>query len=166
MSRARDKAATQAPSGPLALDGKGLRAHVGRHLGHSRWHQITQEQIDSFADATGDHQWIHVDAERAKAGPFGRTVAHGYLTLSLAPLLLQDVLTVEAVVVVNYGLNRVRFPSPVPAEARVRLGAELLAVEEVAGGAQATLGLTFEMQEQSKPACVAEIIFRFYDEAP
>src|SRR5436853_4248465 len=113
---------------------EGFKAMAGQELGESDWHQVTQDQIDKFADATGDHQWIHVDAERAKAGPFGTTIAHGYLTLSLAPIFIFQVLQVEGVrMVVNYGLNKVRFPSPVPSGSRVRFGAELSAVEPVKG---------------------------------
>jgi len=138
---------------------------AGKHLGYSGWREITQQQVNLFADATGDHQWIHVDVERAKAGPFGGPIAHGYLTLSLAPaLLLDEILQVDGVAqVVNYGLNKVRFPAPVPVGSRVRLGAECAAVEEVRGGGyQLTLALTFEREGEAKPVCVAEILFRFY----
>jgi acyl dehydratase len=138
---------------------------AGKHLGHSGWHEITQEQVNLFADATADHQWIHVDVERAKAGPFGGPIAHGYLTLSLAPaLLLDEILHVDGVAqVVNYGLNKVRFPAPVPVGARVRLAAECTGVEEVRGGGyQLTFALTFERSGEAKPVCVAEILFRFY----
>ena len=138
---------------------------AGRELGHSRWHEIAQEQINMFADATGDHQWIHVDPERAKAGPFGAPVAHGYLTLSMAPALLDDVLHVDGVAqVVNYGLGKVRFPAPVPVGSRIRLSARCLSVDEVTGGYQLTLGLAFERDGSSKPVCVAEILFRYYTE--
>jgi acyl dehydratase len=141
-----------------------LPGMVGKHLGHSDWHTIDQEQINRFADATGDHQWIHVDVERARSGPFGTTIGHGYLTLSLVPIFVFQLLKVEgAKLVVNYGLNKVRFPAPVPAGSRVRMGAEVAAVEPVAGGLQVTLGATFEIDGQSKPACVAEILFRYYE---
>ena len=140
-----------------------LPGMVGKHLGHSDWHTIDQDQINRFADATGDHQWIHVDVERAKTGPFGTTIGHGYLTLSLAPICIFQILKVEgAKLVVNYGLNKVRFPAPVPSGSRVRMSAEIAAVEEVSGGLQATLGCTFEIEGQPKPACVAEILFRYY----
>ena len=140
-----------------------LKAKSGQHLGWSAWHQVTQEQVNLFADATGDHQWIHVDVERAKAGPFGGPIAHGYLTLSLAVPLLAEVLRVEGVKMgVNYGLNRLRFPSPVPVGSNIRLGASVVEVQEIGGGAQATLALTFEVEGQEKPACVAEAIYRYY----
>jgi len=141
-----------------------LPGMVGKHLGHSDWHTIDQEQINRFADATGDHQWIHLDIERAKQGPFGTTIAHGYLTLSLVPIFVFQILKVEgAKLVVNYGLNKARFPAPVPAGSRVRMGGEIAAVEAVAGGLQVTLSCTFEIEGQPKPACVAEILFRYYE---
>ena len=137
---------------------------MGEHLGYSDWHEITQEQVNKFADATGDHQWIHVDVERAKSGPFGTTIGHGYLTLSLAPIFIFQILKVEgAKLVVNYGLGKVRFPAPVPSGSRVRMGAEIGAVEPVSGGLQVTLNATFEIDGQPKPACVAEILFRYYE---
>ncbi|HVW32684.1 MAG TPA: MaoC family dehydratase, partial [Acidimicrobiia bacterium] len=122
-----------------------LPGMVGKHLGHSDWHTIDQDQINRFADATGDHQWIHVDVERAKSGPFGTTIGHGYLTLSLAPIFIFQILRVDgAKLVVNYGLGKVRFPAPVPAGSNVRMGAEIAAVEAVSGGLQVTLNATFE----------------------
>ena len=146
------------------IDGiDGLKAKVGEHLGYSDYVQITQEQVNQFADATGDHQWIHVDGERAKAGPFGAPIAHGYLTLSLGPALLPQIMEVSGVAMgVNYGANKIRFPSPVPVGAKVRLGAKLLAVEDVTGGAQGTVEMTFEVEGAPKPSCVAEVIFRYY----
>ncbi len=146
------------------IDGiSGLRTKIGQHLGYSEWHQVTQDQVRLFADATGDHQWIHVDVERAKAGPFGAPIAHGYLTLSLTPVLMAQVLTVTGVSMgVNYGANKVRFPSPVPVGSRLRLGAVIDAVEDVTGGAQVTLTATFEVEGSTKPACVAELVFRYY----
>jgi len=124
---------------------------------------VTQERVNQFADATDDHQWIHVDPERAKAGPFGGPIAHGYLTLSLAVPLLAQVLRVDGVRMgINYGLNRVRFPSPVPVGARLRLGAVLKSVEEIEGGAQSTFELTFEVEGKEKPSGVAEAIYRWY----
>ena len=141
-----------------------LPGMVGKHLGHSDWETIDQEQINRFADATGDHQWIHIDLERAKSGPFGTTIGHGYLTLSLVPIFVFQILNVEgAKLVVNYGLNKARFPAPVPSGSRVRMGAEIGAVEPVAGGLQLALNCTFEIEGQAKPACVAEILFRYYE---
>jgi acyl dehydratase len=132
-------------------------AAKGEHLGHSDWHEITQEQVNLFADATGDHQWIHVDIERAKAGPFGGPIAHGFLTLSLLSVLGQDLYRVHGLAMgVNYGLNKVRFPTPVPVGSRVRAGAELVEVTEVKLGTQAVLKFTVEIENQPKPACVAE----------
>jgi acyl dehydratase len=146
------------------IDGlDGLKAAVGEHLGYSPYMTITQEQVNLFADATGDHQWIHVDVEAAKAGPFGGPIAHGYLTLSLGPVLLPQIFSVGGVKMgVNYGCGKVRFPSPVPVGANVRAGAKLAAVEDVAGGAQVTLDVTFEVEGAAKPSCVAEVIFRYY----
>ena len=138
-------------------------AAKGESLGFSEWHKITQEQVNAFADATGDHQWIHVDVERAKSGPFGGPIAHGYLTLSLAPTLLAEILNVTGIgMSINYGLNKLRFPSPVPVGSKVRAGAALASLEDVAGGVQCTLALTFEIEGATKPVCVAEILFRYY----
>jgi acyl dehydratase len=143
-----------------------LRAKAGEHLGYSDWQELTQEQINLFADATGDHQWIHVDVEKAKTGPFGGPIAHGYLTLSFVPALLSGhILQIEGMSMgLNYGCNKVRFPSPLPVGAKFRLGAALQSVEDVAGsGAQAIIGITIEVQGQEKPACVAEVVYRYYD---
>ena len=141
-----------------------LPNRVGEEMGPGRWHQVTQEQIDKFADATGDHQWIHVDPERAKDGPFGTTIAHGYLTMSLAPMLLSEVWRVEGMKMgLNYGINKLRFPSPVPVGSKLRVGATLASVEDVGGGGvQATLALAFEIEGKDKPACVAEVVYRYY----
>jgi acyl dehydratase len=140
-----------------------LAGAVGSHLGYSDWLEITQERINAFADATDDHQWIHVDPERAKAGPFGTTIAHGYLTLSLAVRFVDEIFSVEgARMGVNYGTNKVRFVSPVPVGAKLRAGGTLSAVEEVTGGWQATIDLTFELQGAEKPACVAQVLYRMY----
>jgi acyl dehydratase len=146
------------------LDGlDGLKAAVGEHLGYSDYLEITQERVNTFADATGDHQWIHVDVEKAKAGPFGGPIAHGYLTLSLGPVLIPQVYAVTGVKMgVNYGCGKVRFPSPVPVGSRLRAGVKLLAVDEFPGGAQSTLEVTFEVEGATKPSCVAEVIFRSY----
>ena len=140
-----------------------LKTLQGEHLGYSDWVEISQERVNTFADATGDHQWIHVDPERAKDGPFGTTIAHGYLTLSLAPALLPQILIVGGISMgVNYGCGKVRFPSPVPVGSKVRAGAELVSVEDVAGGAQVTMLVTFEVEGAPKPSCVAEVIYRYY----
>jgi acyl dehydratase len=143
----------------------GLKELVGQHLGYSDYVEITQEQVNTFADATGDHQWIHVDPERAKAeSPFGGPIAHGYLTLSLGPMLAPQIMRVEGIKMgVNYGCNKVRFPSPVPVGSKVRLGAELTQVEDIPGGAQVSMTFTFEVEGAPKPSCVSEIIFRYYE---
>jgi acyl dehydratase len=134
---------------------------VGEHLGHSDWHTITQEQVNTFADATGDHQWIHVDAERAAAGPFGATIAHGYLTVSLIPMLGKEIYRVDNLTMgVNYGLNKVRFPQPVRVGSRLRAAAELAEVTDVPGGKQAVVRWTLEIDGENKPACVAETVAR------
>jgi acyl dehydratase len=141
----------------------GLKQRVGDHLGYSEWHQVTQEQVNTFAEATGDFQWIHVDVERAKQGPFGGPIAHGYLTLSLGPLLIPQIVKVEGITMaVNYGLNKVRFPAPVPVGSKLRLGATLANVEDIAGGVQVTMGMVYELDGGDKPVCVAEIVFRYY----
>lgn len=142
----------------------GLKELVGTHLGYSDWLEITQERVDTFADATGDHQWIHVDPERAaKESPFGGPIAHGYLTLSLGPALMPQILRVNGTRMgVNYGCGKVRFPSPVPVGSNLRLGAALDAVDDLGGGwAQISMTFTFEVEGADKPACVAEIIFRY-----
>jgi acyl dehydratase len=137
---------------------------VGTELGTSDWHEVTQESVNLFADATGDHQWIHVDVERAKKeSPFGGPIAHGYLTLSLLVPLLAQVLTVgDAVMGVNYGLNKLRFPSPVPVGSKVRATASLKEVTEIAGGLQYVLAVTVEREGGDKPVCVAEPVYRVY----
>jgi acyl dehydratase len=141
-----------------------LKAHEGEHLGHSDWHEITQDQVNMFADATGDHQWIHVDPERAKSGPFGGTIGHGYLTISLVPSLFGEVWKVEGMKMgLNYGINKLRFPAPVPVGSKVRMDATLAKVEEVGGGGvQTALAVTIEVEGQEKPACVAEVVYRYY----
>lgn len=136
---------------------------VGQPLGPSAWRDVTQEAVNAFADATGDHQWIHVDPVRAAEGPFGGPIAHGFMTLSLIPVLIGDLLVVEgASLVVNYGLNKVRFPAPVPVGTAVRASGELTAVEEIAGGLQGVMSLTIERDGGTKPVCVAEPVFRYY----
>ncbi|MGH3489813.1 MAG: MaoC family dehydratase [Actinopolymorphaceae bacterium] len=140
-----------------------LRALTGRHVGYSSWHEVTQERVDTFADATGDHQWIHVDTERAASGPFGGTIAHGYLTLSMATTFLPEILETRGFSMgINYGCEKVRFPSPVPVGGRLRCGVVVDAVTDVAGGVQVTMTLTFEVEGQAKPACVATIVVRKY----
>ena len=142
----------------------GLKALAGQDLGHSEWLEVTQERVNMFADATGDHQWIHVDVERAEAGPFGGPIAHGYLTLALVIPLFSELLKVEGTTMgVNYGLEKVRFPSPVRVGAKIRLKAEVVGVEEVAGnGVQLTLDFTVEVDGSPKPACVARPVYRHY----
>jgi acyl dehydratase len=136
---------------------------LGTHLGYSEYLTVTQEQVNLFADATGDHQWIHVDPVKAAAGPFGRTVAHGYLTLSLLPVLLASVIRVEGVSMgVNYGTNKVRFTSPVFVGSEIRAGATLASVEEIKGGAQMALDVIVEMKDAPKPSCVAQVVYRYY----
>lgn len=141
-----------------------LRAAVGSTLGTSDWVTIDQEQINLFADATGDHQWIHVDEERAKAGPFGTTIAHGFLTLSLLPALIKQAYRVDHVTMgVNYGLNKVRFTAPVPVGSKVRGVVELVDASDVAGGAvQLTTKVTVEIEGSERPALVAEWLLRQY----
>ncbi|GII84625.1 MaoC family dehydratase [Sphaerisporangium siamense] len=136
-----------------------LKAAQGEHLGHTPWREVTQRQVDLFADATDDHQWIHVDAERAAAGPFGGTIAHGYLSLALLPSLVRSLYRVEGPkMVVNYGLNKVRFPTPVPVGARIRAGAEIVEVKDTPSGALVGLRVTVEVEGAARPACVAETL--------
>jgi len=136
----------------------------GQELGRSDWFEVTQDRVDTFADATDDHQWIHVDVERAtRESPFGGPIAHGYLTLSLLIPMYSQVLTVsDATMGVNYGLNKVRFPSPVPVGSKIRLSATLKDVEEVAGGLQLTVSAVIEAEGAPKPVCIAEPVFRTY----
>ena len=139
-----------------------LKGLIGQKLGTSEWTTVSQKQIDSFAEATGDHQWIHVDVERAKReSPFKQPIAHGYLTISLAPVLLPQVVRVEGVkMAVNYGLENMRLPAPVPSGSRVRMSAELKDLREMpGGGARATWGLSFEVEGGTKPVCVADAIY-------
>jgi acyl dehydratase len=135
----------------------------GTHLGESGWVTIDQHTVDTFAEATGDHQWIHVDPERAAEGPFGTTIAHGFLTLSLLPRLVAQVYRVEGVrMAVNYGLDKVRFLAPVPVGSRVRVSSEVLAVEQAGGGLRVRLASTVELEGSDKPACVAHTIALLY----
>lgn len=145
------------------LDGPdAVRAHVGRHLGHSEWLTVDQDRVNLFADATGDHQWIHVDVERAKSGPFGAPIAHGYLTLSLSNLFLPQIVEVVGFSTgVNYGVDKVRFPSPVKVGDRVRAGAELAEVTDVTNGLQTKIIITIEIEGSAKPACIIESLSRW-----
>ncbi len=139
-----------------------LASFVGKELGTSSWVDVDQDRINAFADATGDHQWIHVDAERAKDGPFGRTIAHGYLTLSLLIPMWADILKVGDVqTALNYGLNKVRFPSPVPVDSKIRARATLAAFDAIPGGAQLAVDIAVERQDGGKPACVAQLVLRY-----
>ena len=133
-------------------------------LGRSEWRQITQERVNTFADATDDHQWIHTDPERAATGPFGGAIAHGYLTLALLIPLWTELLQVEGVgMKVNYGLNKVRFPAPVRVGARIRAAGAVASVTAVRGGAEVVVDLTVEIEGQRRPACVAQAVYRFYE---
>ena len=140
-----------------------LKTLIGEHLGYSPYVNVTQEQVNQFAEATGDHQWIHVDVERAKSGPFGAPIAHGYLTLSMGPMLYPQVVQITGFSMgVNYGANKIRFMSPVKVGSNLRLGVKLLEVSDIPGGIQSTMEFTFECEGADKPSCVAEIIFRSY----
>jgi acyl dehydratase len=140
-----------------------LRAAAGSDLGTSDWITVDQARIDKFAEATGDFQWIHVDPVKAAKGPFKTTIAHGYLTLSLVPMVIADRMQVRNVsMAVNYGVNKVRFPSPVPVDSRIRGHVRLVAVDDVEGGVQATVQITIEREGGEKPVCVAESVARFY----
>jgi acyl dehydratase len=136
--------------------------NVGDEYGPSSWIEIAQERIDAFAEATGDHQWIHVDPERAAAGPFGTTIAHGYLTLSLLPAASYEVVPRQGGMGINYGLNRVRFPAPVPVGSRVRATFRVDELEQHDWGGQATMTATVEREGGDKPVCVAQVVFRYY----
>jgi acyl dehydratase len=146
----------------LVTDMAGLLATpAGTLLGVTEWQQITQQQVDAFADATGDHQWIHVDVERARSSPFGGTIAHGFLTLSLVAQVSQRLLTVtDQTTGINYGLDRVRFPAPMPVGAWWRGGGELAEITPIAGGAQVKARVTIELRDADRPACVAESLVR------
>jgi len=143
---------------------EGLKALVGKEWGPGEWLEVTQDRVNAFADATDDHQWIHVDVERAKSGPFKGTIAHGFLTLSLVLRLRRGLgPQIEGVkMAINYGLNRVRFPAPVPVGSRIRARTKSLSVDEVPGGAQLVDQITVEVEGQEKPACVAELVTRLY----
>lgn len=148
---------------PIIVSTAGLAAYVGRQLAGEQWLQIDQERIDRFADVTGDHQWIHVDPERAAQTPFGGTIAHGLFTLSLGPKLGYETMDVQGFAFgLNYGYGKVRFPAPVPVGKRVRMRATLSGVEDVPGGIQITVTQTFELEGGEKPVCVAESLARLY----
>jgi acyl dehydratase len=140
-----------------------LRGAAGEELGVSDWMTIEQKRIDAFADATGDHQWIHVDPQRAADGPFGTTIAHGFLTLSLMPHLVSQIYRVDgAAMGINYGMNKVRFPAPVPVDAKVRASAELAEVTDVENGLQLVLRVALQLEDSDKPGCVADWVTRVY----
>jgi acyl dehydratase len=165
---ATETATETGPAGPVVLHGiDGLRERAGQDLGASAWRTVRQEDIDTFATLTGDQQWIHVDPERARTGPFGTTVQHGFLTLGLATGLLWQVCTVDGFgVVLNYGLNKVRFPAPLRVGSRIRMHVQLAEVRELDGpagkGAEAVYRLTYEVEGEPKPCCVADLVFRYY----
>ena len=141
-----------------------VKAAQGRDEYVSEWLEIDQSRVNRFADATDDHQWIHVDPEAAKAGPFGGPIAHGYLTLSLGPVLLQKILAIPGMTYgINYGANKVRFPSPVPVGAELRMGVTVAGAEEVGGGMQVVFDLVFELKDAPKPACVAQVVYRYFN---
>ena len=143
---------------------KDLLSNVGAQLGQTDWFEITQERINQFAEATGDYQWIHIDEEQAKQGPFGATIAHGYLTLSLTNMFLPGIISVENISMgINYGVNKVRFPAPVPSGSKVRFSAMLQDVTEIPGGVQAVIVITVEVEGSEKPACVVESVTRYLD---
>jgi acyl dehydratase len=152
-------------SQPLVLTGFAeLAARAGQQLGVSDWVPVEQDKVDTFASLTGDEQWIHVDPERARSGPFGTTVQHGFLTLSMATGLLWSVVRVDGfTVILNYGLNRVRFPAPLRVGARTRMQVQLAEVKELDRGAEAVYHLTYEVEGEPKPCCVADLVFRYYN---
>ena len=144
-----------------------LASSCGQSLGTSAWRAITQDDVDTFARLTGDCQWIHVDAERAATGPFGTTIAHGYFTLALSTVILDELVEVTgAALVLNYGSNRVRYPAPVPIGSRLRAAVDVAEVDAIPGGVQAVYRLTYELDGAPKPACVADIVYRYYTSHP
>jgi acyl dehydratase len=148
----------------LTINGiEDLKGRVGQELGVSDWHEVSQAEIDAFAEATDDHQFIHVDPERAKQTPFGSTIAHGLYTLSLGPKFSYEMFSVDNVAFgINYGYEKIRFPAPVPVDSKVRMRAELLSVDDIPGGAQFKVKQTYEIEGAEKPACVAEAVARVY----
>ena len=155
---------SQTASAPgLVTDMAGLRDSAGTHLGHTGWREMTQQRVNEFADVTEDHNFIHVDPERAKASPFGGTIAHGYLSLSLlAPVTQQLLQVTDAATSVNYGLDKLRFPAPLPVGAQWRGSAEIIEVTEVKGGLQVRVVASIEVKDAARPALVAECLFRHY----
>jgi len=155
---------TSTNGGGLVTDMAGMRDSAGSHLGYTDWQEMTQERVNEFADATDDHQFIHVDPERAAQTPFGGTIAHGYLTLSLLPAMSYEVVPHDEGdgMALNYGLNRVRFPAPVPSGSRVRGSFHVDTVEEQDWGRQVTMTATVVREGGDKPVCVAEVVFRYY----
>jgi acyl dehydratase len=157
------------PDGPVVIHGlDGLKDRLGTDLGSSSWRTVTQDDINTFAKLTGDEQWIHVDPERAKAGLYGKTIQHGFLTLGMATGFLWEVCTIDGFgVVLNYGLNKVRFPAPLPVDSRIRMHVNLAEVKELetptGPGAEAVYRLTYEIEGQGKPCCVADLVFRYYN---
>jgi acyl dehydratase len=149
-------------AGVVAIDMAELRRSAGRHIGHTDWAEMTQAQVDAFADCTGDHNFLHVDPQRARQTPFGGTIAHGFLSLSLVAPVTQRLRVTDAKMAVNYGLDRVRFPAPLPVGARWRGGAEILEVTDVSGGLQVKLAATIEIEGTERPAVAAECLVRFY----
>lgn len=148
---------------PLTISLDDLHTVVGRHLGPTPWRDIIQDEVNTFADVTGDHQWIHTDTARAGAGPFGGTIAHGFMTLALLPVMIGGLLRVEGpALTVSYGVDRVRFPSPVPVGTAVRATGEVTAVDDVDGGVQGRMSITIERDGGVKPVCVAQPVFRYY----
>lgn len=150
---------------PITINGlAGLKELEGQKIGTSSWHTVTQEDISTFAKLTGDEQWIHVDPERAAKGPFGKTVQHGFLTLGLSTGLLWEVAVVDGFgVILNYGLNKVRFPAPLPVDSRIRMNVEIAEVKELAdGAAEVVWRLTYEIEGRPKPPAVADLVFRYY----
>jgi acyl dehydratase len=152
------------PVSPYVIHGAaGLRERAGSSLGTSGWFTVDQEMVTTFADLTGDRQWIHVDPERARQGPFGATVAHGFFTLGLSTGLLWEIFTVEGVgMILNYGLNRVRFPAPLPVGSRIRMHVSLAEINEITDGVQVVYHLEYEIEGKEKPCCVADLVFRYY----
>ena len=137
-----------------------FRAAVGEELGTGDWHTVTQDQINLFAEATGDHQWIHVDPEKAAQGPFGTTIAHGYLTVSMLPTLAQSIYQIDGLTMgVNYGINKLRFPSPVPVDSRIRATATLREIADIPIGTQAVISFVVELEGAEKPACIADVVY-------
>jgi acyl dehydratase len=168
MGETSTAAATGETGGPVVLKGlAGLQERIGQPIGTSSWRTVAQDDINTFATLTGDSQWIHVDPERAATGPFGATVQHGFLTLGMATGLLWEVCTVDGFgVVLNYGLNKVRFPAPLKVNSRIRMAVEIAEVKELSapGGdaAEVVYRLTYEVEGESKPCCVADLVFRYY----